>query len=285
MEGVRYQQTVRAAYRAIVVVIMLAGTILLTAEAASARRRYTTDARSNNRGVDFSIQTVSTSSGRATTTASGVSCDYDLQFGNIGEFSGYWKESPSNTSVLARRSCSDGTDEFVWVDGCAFLDLDRVCPQASPVRVDPIVLAREVRDRLPVPGLNISSNPRRGLVGLGSWFWIEDGGRPLSDSLARFGVRVDVKARPISYEWDFGDGTIKTTSSPGRPYPRRSQVTHIYERSSAHLSDGYRVSVEVVFDVRWRTNGRGWRPLPGITRVSERSYRVAESQAVNTNDR
>lgn len=158
-----------------------------------------------------------------------------------------------------------------------------MCPDSGPT-VDPEALAREVRDHLPVPGIRISSNPRRGLVGLKSWFWLEGGGQPLADSLSRFGVRVEVEARPVSYRWDFGDGAEKTTSSPGRPYPYRPSVTHTYQRSSAEFEQGYRISVTTVFDVRWRTNGGRWRTLPGISRTSERFYRVAESQAVNSDD-
>lgn len=104
----------------------------------------------------------------------------------------------------------------------------------------------------------------------------------MSDSLSAFGVRVDVQALPVSYEWDFGDGRTMTTSSPGNPYPKPSPVTHTYERSSAAHPAGYPVSVMSVFDIRWRTNGGRWRTLPGITRTSERAYPVAESQAVNS---
>lgn len=285
MEGLRDQPAIRAAFRSLVVLIIFVGAVLLIADPASARRRYTTDANMDDQGVDFSIQEVSTNSGQTTTTTgSGVSCAYELH-GNSGLFNGFWNAPPSKTSVVARRTCTDGSDEFVWVDACAFLDLGRVCARGTPSSIDPIVLAREARDRLPVPGVAISTNPRRGLVGIKSWFWISRrGDGPLSESLSRFGVRVDVEARPVRYEWDFGDGTTKTTSSPGRPYPERSPVIHIYERSSARFPEGYRVSVTVVFDVRWRTNGGRWRALPGITRVSERSYRVAESQAVNVDD-
>ena len=186
--------------------------------------------------------------------------------------SGYWKDSPADTT-LARKTCSDGTDEFVWV----YIGDSEPAPT-----IDPETLAQEVRDRLPVPGLKISSNPRRGLVGLKSWFWLEGGGQPLADSLSRFGVRVDVEARPASYRGEFGDGSEKTTMTPGHPYPHRSPVNHVYERSSAQFEQGYRVSVTTAFDVRWTTNGGRWRTLPGISRTSERYYRVAESQAVNS---
>lgn len=279
MEGLRHRSAIRGAYETLIVFVAALVAIALVADPAAARRRYTTDADSDSGGVDFSIETVSDDGTASGTGPGGVSCSYELQFGNISGYSSYWKDSPADTT-LARKTCTDGTDEFVWVEVCDFVSLD-TCPDSIP-SVDPAALAREVRDHLPVPGIQISSNPRRGLVGLKSWFWLEGGGQPLADSLSRFGVRVDVEARPISYRWEFGDGTEKTTTSPGRPYPHRSSVTHLYERSSAEFEQGYRVSVTTVFDVRWRTNGGRWRVLPGISRTSERFYRVAESQAVNS---
>ncbi len=280
MEGVSNLSKMSLLHRSLILMGLVGAILLADSGPALAWKWHTTDARSRSTDVTYSIREERGTNGSFQVTSGQVTCSYELSLGNIGTYSGYWKDSPSKTSVLARRTCSDGTDEFVWVDGCAFLDLGRMCPEVASV--DPVVLAREARDRLTVPGIRISSNPRRGLVGIRSWFWIEGGGRPLSESLSRFGIRVDVEARPVSYEWDFGDGAIKTSNSPGRPYPRRSEVTHTYERSSAHFTDGYPVSVAVVFDVRWRTNGGRWRALPGITRVSERFYRVAESQAVNS---
>ena len=35
------------------------------------------------------------------------------------------------------------------------------------------------------------------------------------------GQAVQVRATPVKYVWDFGDGTVLTTSFPGRPYPER----------------------------------------------------------------
>ena len=87
---------------------------------------------------------------------------------------------------------------------------------------------------------------------------------------------VDVEARPTSYRWDFGDGTVITTRSPGRPYPQRSPVRHTYERSSAGHSDGYREQ-----DQRDHLHvaGKGrWQPAPN-TRVD-----VSGSWAVDRHD-
>lgn len=281
MEGFRDRAPIRSAQQGIAIALACVLTILVPEAARADRRDATSEARSHDRGVEFSIREV-TNTGGGATSGSRVSCGYQFQLGNIGGPSRYWKRAPSRTSMLAHRTCSDGIDDFVWMDACGFIDLGRMCPSGLPQFVDPVTLAREVRDRLLVSGAQISMNPRRGLVGLKSWFWIQGGSPPLSDSLSAFGVRVDVEARPTNYRWDFGDGTVITTRSPGRRYPKRSPVGHTYEQSSAGQRGGYRVTVTTVFEVRWSTNGGRWRPLEGITRVSEHFYRVAESQAVNS---
>jgi hypothetical protein len=282
MEGISHLPAINKAGKTLSVLCTVSGLVLFGPDALADHhyRDVTSSAQSNEAGVDFSIREVNEQSGEGVTTSSGVTCDFQLQFGNIGETSGYWDRSPTKTSVIAHRACSDGTDDFVWVDSCDYITSE-LCPSAAPT-IDPVVLARRVRDSLPVPGLTISSNPGRGLVGLKSWFWLEGGGQPLSDSLSAFGVRVDVQALPVSYQWEFGDGMTMTTSSPGNPYPQPSPVKHTYQRSSAAHPAGYPVSVTTVFEVRWRTNRGRWRTLPGITRTAERSYPVAESQAVNS---
>ena len=83
-----------------------------------------------------------------------------------------------------------------------------------------------------------------------------------------------------SYEWSFGDGDTIASKTPGRPYPHRSDVRHVYQRSSAGLASGYAVEVTFAFDVRYRVDGGGWVELPAIRRVAGTSYRVRESQAV-----
>jgi hypothetical protein len=283
VEGVRNRQAIGQTEKALVFLALLGVALLAFPTTAMADLRDTTStAHSNKNGVDFSVRKVTRNLVLSGQRGGGVHCTYKPEFGNISFSSDYWKRAPSKTSVLGNRTCTDGTNDFVWIDACVFVTLP-ACPSPVP-RADPEVLAREVRDHLPVPNIRISANPREGLVGLKSWFWLNKSDRPFTDSLSRFGVRVYVVARPRTYRWEFGDGSSKITASPGQPYPRRSSVTHMYQRSSAGYTKGYTVTVTTVFEVRWRTNGGNWLPLPGISRTSERFYRVAESQTVNEGD-
>ncbi|GAA1557689.1 hypothetical protein GCM10009789_08860 [Kribbella sancticallisti] len=67
---------------------------------------------------------------------------------------------------------------------------------------------------------------------------------------------VGVRATASSYTWSFGDGSTKTTTSPGRPYPALD-VVHRYKKRGAVA-----VSVVVHYTARYRLPGRGWTTLP-----------------------
>ena len=268
MEGLCHRATVGATKVILAVALIL---LIFAGEAQAYRRRMATNATTNATGVDLSIREVRRAGGSPSGGSSGVTCT-SQQLEDFGT-----PRIPSRTHVFTRRTCSNGVDYFVWVEACDYFGCS-----APPRRPNPIDLARQARDRLPVRGSRIKSNPHRGLVGVRTWFWIESGDRVLAESLSAFGVRVDVQASPDRYQWTFGDGTERTTSSPGQPYPQRSPVTHTYERSSAGLDAGYEVTVTTVYQVRWRVGGGEWRALPGISRTSTRFHRVAESQAVNS---
>lgn len=163
----------------------------------------------------------------------------------------------------------------VWIE--IILDEEGdAAPPATPEEV-----AERLRDRLPIPRVTVEINPSRGVVGVDSWFWLDGyDGSALSRSTDAFGSLVEVEARVGHYEWSFGDGTVISSDSPGRAYPDRSSVRHVYERSSAGLADGYTVDASFVFDVRYRIDGGAWRSLPVITRTAQANYPVRESQAV-----
>ena len=145
----------------------------------------------------------------------------------------------------------------------------------------PQEIAMRLRDETPIPQVTIEVNPQPGLVGVESWFWIDGyNGSPITHSTDAFGRLVKVEASVLRYEWSFGDGSKVVGDSVGNPYPERSDVRHVYERSSLGYPSGYPVEVAFVFSVRYRVGGGGWIDLPGITRVAQAVYPVQESQAV-----
>jgi hypothetical protein len=197
-------------------------------------------------------------------------------------------EGPGNIGMGVVEVWSQGPDNLPYTVVCdgeavgvVWLSTDQGGNASAPAALSPEEIAMQLREEIPIPNATIGMNPERGLVGVESWFWIEGyGGEPITESTDAFGRRVEVEARVMHYEWSFGDGKTLTTDSPGRPYPERSDVRHMYQRSSLGYPQGYTVEVGFSFSVRYRVDGGGWVGLPGIDRVAQAQYPVRESQAV-----
>lgn len=165
--------------------------------------------------------------------------------------------------------------------GIVWIEIDLSEPGSGSERIDPEDIAMRLRDEMPIPSVTVDVNPERGLVGTESWFWIAGyDGSAIADSTDAFGDLIEVEARVTRYEWSFGDGATLVSETPGKAYPARSEVRHVYERSSLGLPDGYPVEATFVFAVRYRVDGGAWIELPGITRLARADYPVRESQAV-----
>ena len=183
-------------------------------------------------------------------------------------------------------SCDDGFFAFIWI------------PVGTPVGgnvqvvfvddggVDPVAVALELLNHLPIPDISVEANPSTGLVALASWFWIDGyDGSPISSSDALSGVTVDVEVEPLVYRWSFGDGTTAETTSLGQRYPAESDIRHVYEQSSLAAGGAYGITVEVTFTARYRVNGGAWEALEPITRSFRDDYPVQQLQSVLTGQR
>ncbi|MBN9492552.1 hypothetical protein J0H33_04305 [bacterium] len=178
--------------------------------------------------------------------------------------------------------CDDGFFSVVWIprDAAASGNVTVVVGGGA---VDPVVVAMELLNQLPVPEFSIRANPSTGLVALESWFWVDgyDGASiGSSDTLAS--TTVDVQVQPVTYRWSFGDGTTIETDSLGRPYPDESDVQHVYEQSSLASGGSFSITIEVSFAAEYRVNGGAWEPLAPIARSFTTEYPVQQLQSVLT---
>ncbi|MEO7817733.1 MAG: hypothetical protein ABIS18_01145 [Actinomycetota bacterium] len=190
--------------------------------------------------------------------------------------------NPSDPSKLGVAHPDDQVPYWLICDGVEIgVVWRKINPSASgAVATTPRDTALRMREEIPIPSVTVRVNPQVGLVGTESWFWVDGySGQPINESTNALGQNVDVEASVTRYEWIFGDGTSLSGSSLGRPFPQRSDVNHIYERSSAG-SDGFDVEIRFIFAVRYRVGGGPWIELPGISRTARLRYLVEESQAV-----
>ena len=112
-----------------------------------------------------------------------------------------------------------------------------------------------------------------GLTGLPSFVWLDRPLEPLTATASAGPVTVIAEAHPAGYSWHFGDGASRTTAHPGQRWtPRhRGSIAHTYETAGR-----YDLSIDVLWQARWRTGSGPWRPLGTFSTSDSRPYAVRE---------
>lgn len=72
----------------------------------------------------------------------------------------------------------------------------------------------------------------------------------------------------MSFTWHFGDGTTRTTVTPGAPYPDL-EVTHNYTRK-----DTYRPYLATTWAAQYRVAGGPWQAVPGTIITADEPQRL-----------
>lgn len=144
-------------------------------------------------------------------------------------------------------------------------------PEAVPLVTPDMV--RRAMERLPLPEPTVQVKPSPlTLVNFKTGFWVEVQAQTFDITL--LGQQVQVRATPVSYAYDFGDGeTLGPTEDAGTPYPHPS-ITHTYRDDGdvhAHVSVTYRGE--------FRVGGSGWAPVPGTVTVDGPPVQIQVRQA------
>lgn len=92
------------------------------------------------------------------------------------------------------------------------------------------------------------------LVNVDTIFYTEP--QTLETSIELLGHTIDIQAEPVAYTWVYGDGTKRTTTEPGSPYPNKD-VTHRYLRPANQVA----ARVDTVYAVRFAIDGGDWTDL------------------------
>ncbi len=97
-----------------------------------------------------------------------------------------------------------------------------------------------------------------GVAGKRTAFWTDD--TTQTKTLTMLGQEVTVEAVPVSWRWDFGDGTVKWTHSPWRkPVSlERAGFYHVYSEAE-HV----KVTVTVKYVGRFRVGNGPWTDIEG----------------------
>lgn len=217
-------------------------------------------------------------------------------FGAGGEWQ--YPEGPAVDPPGPNGETSGGHWYIVYCAGVT-LDMEWVPDGSSPTGiggVNPAAVADLALAHLPLhaPTININPDPAKSdaLVGLPTWFWVNEGDvgtLPAGASQGSVAVSGSVAADHITV--DPGDGTPPFTC-PGRGTEwqlgaTRTNCEHTYARSSAGkgVNNSYVVTVRVSWSGQYTAAVNG-AVVPGgtlgpVEEVSRRTIRVAENQALN----
>jgi hypothetical protein len=181
------------------------------------------------------------------------------------------------TSGEATRLCADGSAALAPLQRRAVDPTTHValgpwtqvdaggCPE-DPVAA--VTLSVEDFQRLPLTPSGPSYQPAdgRGLVNMPLIVFTDASAQRLQTVV--LGVPVTVRATPVSFAWDFGDGSDPLeTTDPGAPYPHHT-VSHTYLTAGS-----YTVSLSTTWRGEFQVNGQGpWLPVTGTARTSSTPF-------------
>ena len=142
-----------------------------------------------------------------------------------------------------------------------------------------ITVTQEDFARMPVKALEAHAGPAEGWlpVNMVNVLYAESGPQELSVEL--LDTPVAIRATPISYHWDLGDGNTITTSNPGKPYPSETI-------SATYTQEGwYDITLTTTFSGQFSVAGGEWQDIDGTIEVSSDPVPVysksLESRLVN----
>ena len=128
--------------------------------------------------------------------------------------------------------------------------------------------------RLPLPAATSSVEPPGGDVLINIETNVYAGATPVTIPTDVLGQPVTVRATPVSYTWDFGDGGgVGPTSDPGAPYPSLRNA-HVYTAPG-----DYAVTLTTTYAGEFSVAGGPYLPIDGTAEVTSPAQAVTAHSA------
>lgn len=116
--------------------------------------------------------------------------------------------------------------------------------------------------RLPIPAQEVLLEPGNGYALVGVPLNVVAGTAPALLQTQLLGAAVSVRATPVAWHWDFGDGTaLGPLADPGAAYPALG-TTHTYERGGTLT-----VTLTTTYAGEYSVDGGAFAPVPGTADV------------------
>ena len=133
--------------------------------------------------------------------------------------------------------------------------------------------AVSLSDRLTqlLPQRNIFFAPKTGAVVQVPMYFYTDATTSFSTTSQILGINVGVNLIPL-FTWNFGDGTIFTTTSPGAPYPDTT-ISHTYKTAGT-----YKTTLTISWSGTWTAESNTYQVLGGnIVQTYSATYVVSQA--------
>jgi len=149
---------------------------------------------------------------------------------------------------------------------------------SEPSAQEPVIITVTQSEfaKLPLQAPTVNLQPERGwvLVNMETVAYADDAPQVLTTEL--LGVPVAVRATPVEFAWDFGDGSAPVvTTSGGRPWPNQT-VAHAYTAAAQEQL----VTLTTTWSGEFQVAGQGpWIPIAGtVTTRSQSSPFAVETR-------
>ncbi|MDP3967996.1 MAG: hypothetical protein Q8Q02_06915 [Nocardioides sp.] len=137
-------------------------------------------------------------------------------------------------------------------------------PAATPAEVTPAIVLRALR-RMGLPEVQARTQPEgTTLVNFDTIFYADASTQTRNVTL--LGRPVTIEATPSEFTWHHGDGTSRTTTTAGAPYPAKD-VVHRYARATG-AGEQLRPRVDVTYTARFRVADGPWREIGETVTIS-----------------
>ena len=118
---------------------------------------------------------------------------------------------------------------------------------------------------IPLPPSQLIIQPPNGrtLVNFATNFYTDNGPFDVTPPLQLLGHTVELRVRPVTFAWHYGDGAIDETSEPGAAYPEL-RITHTYLQKGSVTP-----SVDTTYAATYRVDRAGpWLPVDGTVTIA-----------------
>jgi len=157
-------------------------------------------------------------------------------------------------SICVQTAMSEGRDPFEY---CG-LDENGNPPRPTPGMIS---AAFQTID-LPPSQLIIQPPNGRTLVNFATNFYTDNGPFDVP-AFQLLGHTIELRVRPVTFAWHYGDGAIDETSEPGAAYPEL-QITHTYLQKGSVAP-----SVDTTYAATYRVDRAGpWLPVDGTVTIA-----------------